>query len=131
MISLVFSIVIIRSNGSIEQTNFTVGDSYLLLSDTVGGMIECVHIGLGIDMWVNEEGKINSLPQNVLGTALWVDSWAETDFVAGDCVVTGGTDVEGYTLGLSDSKVEELLGWTHGALVSFVGGQVFFETVEV
>lgn len=107
--------VIIRSNGSIEQTNFTVGDSYLLLSDTVGGMIECVHIGLGIDMWLNEEGKILDLPYNPTATGFfWTAYGFMSDVIMGDVILTG-SDGMGETIGLN----QEQMDWLNDGLSVF------------
>lgn len=102
--------LIIKTDGTHEVKNFIVGDSYELIRDGVGGWIECVSLPyLNADMWVNEEGKLNGLPFNHIGTALWVGEYGLTDIIVGDIVVTGGADEEGNTVGLTDETLADLL----------------------
>lgn len=101
--------VIIRTDDSRELVEFTRETEYQMLSDAVGGYIERVPLpNLGVDMWVNEEGKINCLEYNLNATLLWIDSWGDTDWTAGDAVLTGGADEEGYVMGLPDELVDAL-----------------------
>lgn len=100
--------VIIKTDGTKSVAEFEVGGSYDLLSETVGGLIECVTLRDKdfCDMWVNENGKFSGLEQNPIATALWVDMYGTTDVIMGDVIITGGTDEEGETLGLSEPLVE-------------------------
>lgn len=82
---------------------FTEGDSYQMLSDAVGGYIECVHIREGIDMWVNEDGIALELPMNSYATSLYWLTFPQTlgvAFIYGDAVFTN-TDGMGETTGLT------------------------------
>ncbi len=70
------------------------------LQELVGGYIECVMIGQGVVLVVNEEGKLDGLPVNfplgndvIVGTAVFVADGFDGDF----------TD-------LSDEQVEMLMG---------------------
>ena len=98
--------VIIRTTGERAVVGFNKGDSYDLLSKTVGGLIELVRLTEhNADMWVNEEGKYSGLTQNPIATALWADMYATTDLIMGNVIITAD-DGEGETVGLSDDQVK-------------------------
>ena len=105
--------VIIKVNGSKSVAEFEVGDSYNLLSTTVGGLIECVTLRDKnfADMWINENGKFSNLEVNPIATALWFDMYGNTDYICGDVIITGGADDEGETLGLLDEEVAYFLNY--------------------
>lgn len=76
--------------------------TYETLRDAVGGWIEAAPTDGRIVIWVNEEGKIDQLPFNPIGHALWrnVDGYGcidAGDWMAGPCVVTGPIDDDGNT----------------------------------
>lgn len=101
--------LIVTSEGVTSVVEFEKGNSYDLLSSTVQGYIECVSLpSLGVDMWINEEGKILRLPQNPKGNALWVKEYGLTDYIAGNVVFTQATN-EGETVGLTDEQIEALI----------------------
>jgi hypothetical protein len=64
-----------------------------------------------VDLWVNEEGKLDNLPQNPIGTSLWVDEYGYTDVIVGNIIITGGTDENGETLGLSLEQVAKFMNY--------------------
>jgi hypothetical protein len=98
--------VIIRTTGERAVVGFNKGDSYDLLSKTVGGLIELVRLTEhNADMWVNEEGKYSGLTQNPIATALWADMYGTTDLIMGNVIITAD-DGEGETVGLSDDQVK-------------------------
>jgi hypothetical protein len=98
--------VIIRTTGERAVVGFNKGDSYDLLSKTVGGLIELVRLTEhNADMWVNEEGKYSGLTQNPIATALWADMYGATDLIMGNVIITAD-DGEGETVGLSDDQVK-------------------------
>ena len=81
--------------------------SYETIHLGVGGWIEAVPTDGRIVIWVNEEGKLNHLPFNPLGHALWaqVDRYgciAAGDWLAGPCVITGPADDVGNTTSVAD-----------------------------
>lgn len=88
---------------------------YPLLSKTVDGYIEAVAFVLSppgrqpfeATMWVNEEGKLRSLPHNEIATAIYTSTFESVDRIAGDVIITGGADDEGYTLGLEQGVAFE------------------------
>lgn len=102
--------LIIKTDGTQEIKEFTVGDSYELIREGVGGWIECVALPeLDADMWVNEEGKLVGLPFNAFGTALWASHYGLTDIILGDIVITGGANGEGDTIGLTEEALAKVL----------------------
>jgi len=102
----------VSTEGVLEVVEFDNSTCYEMLKAGVGGWIECVRLpATGVEMWVNEEGKLDNLDQNPYGTALWADSYGPTDVTVGNIVITGGNDDEGNTLGLSDEKIDYLLAY--------------------
>lgn len=72
----------------------------------VGGWIELVPNPHGVTVYCNEEGKIQGLPPNFRATALfgeWLHDW---DIIAGNVIVVGPPDDEGYD---TDLDVDEWL----------------------
>jgi hypothetical protein len=89
------------------NTDFTTevldlsSDEYAQLRDAVGGLIQPVDLKPDLTLWCNEEGKlINGMEVNVIGTHLYEKSFAMTDVIMGNIVLTGGTDDEGETIAL-------------------------------
>lgn len=72
------------------------------LQKEVGGYIEAVHLTPDFTLWINEDGKGLELPYNPRATFLATDVLRPGDYIAGDAVLTGGYDDEGYTLGLPE-----------------------------
>lgn len=97
---------ILRTNNKIEICSVDPEKEYDFLSGAVGGYIEAVHISDSLVMWVNEEGKLENLPVNYLGTGLWEARFGRTDVIVGDVVLTGGVDEEGYSKSLSAGHLE-------------------------
>jgi len=108
--------VIIKTDGSKEVVEFTNETSYNMLSGAVGGWIQCVPLG-ELDLWVNEEGKLDGLEHNPIATALWIDTYGNTDRIVGNAVFTSGTDDEGNTLGLSEEQIAYLMNYTAMAFI--------------
>lgn len=122
--------VAITSNGvhtTIEYEPTDEGGSLKVLQTAVGGYIECIHLkNYEADMWVNEEGKINQLPQNPCGTALWAENYGLTDYTAGDVIITGPPDEEGYSTSLTDEQVEFFMQYEEGVIIAHVGERLFW-----
>jgi hypothetical protein len=103
--------VIINTDSTKSLVEFELGGAYEVLSAAVGGWIECVGLSPDADMWVNEEGKLDKLPQNPIGTALWADKYGYSDIIVGNIIITGGVDEEGDTVGLTEEQVSYFLGY--------------------
>ena len=99
-------------------------ESYEQLSGAVGGLIQPVDLRPNLTIYVNEEGKLMSLPVNVIGTHLGEKSFGMTDVIVGNCVFTGGTDPETCdSLPLSKAWVEQISDLA-GKLRAALEGQV-------
>lgn len=100
---------------STEETSgiklFEIGNSYEMLREAVGGWIECVRIRHDIDMWLNEEGKLNGLERNNFATALFWDAFGfMSDIIVGNVIFTSSNE-EGETIGLNLEQVTYLREW--------------------
>jgi hypothetical protein len=105
--------VVYKTSGVKVVVEFEVGDSYNLLSSTVGGLIECVGLpGKNLDMWINEEGKYVSEYQNPRATAIFDEAFGGVDDIIMGDVIFARCNNEGETIGLTDEQVEYLLGYT-------------------
>lgn len=96
------------------NTDFTTevldlsSNEYNQLRDAVGGLIQPVDLKPDLTVWLNEEGKLISLPINLIGTHMWERSYGQTDVLVGDIVFTGNSDEEGETLPLSHAWLVQL-----------------------
>lgn len=98
------------TDNQIGIIEFDEENSYAVLSNAVGGLIECISLeSLEADMWINEEGKIIELEPNAFGTALWVRQFGFTDVIMGDIIITAGPDDEGNTKGLTTDQVDAIM----------------------
>ena len=102
--------VIITTEGTKSVVEFEIGDSYKLLSNSVGGMIECVGLG-DADLWCNENGIAEGLPLNMIASAIYSETFNASNPILGNVIITGGADEEGETLGLTDEQVAYWLGY--------------------
>lgn len=107
-------VVVIETDGSVKVDQMPAGGSaeYQYLNTAVAGWIQCVDLDEaleGVTIWVNEEGKMEGLPYNALATLVWETSYGFTDVIVGNAVLTGGTDDDGETLGLTDEQVAKIL----------------------
>lgn len=80
------------------------------LQDAVGGWIECWWLGevgfLGLDLFLNEEGKINRLSFNPVATRL-SGIFRRGDCIVGDVIVCARNE-NSSTVGLTDKDELEL-----------------------
>jgi hypothetical protein len=97
----------IASNGNVTELDIAE-NSLKVLQTAVDGYIEAVDIFEDLTMWVNEEFLLRSEPDpNDIATAIF--SMIGGNYaIHGTVVLTGGTDEEGNTLGLSPDIAEEL-----------------------
>lgn len=96
--------VLVKKASDMEFTKAELeGEStYHILKSAVGGYIEHIGFRNGIDLWLNEEGKLISLPFN---TALMGADGKIFDIVVGDIVITSSNE-EGDTISLTDEQIE-------------------------
>jgi hypothetical protein len=83
-------------------------NEYQQIRDAVGGLIQPVDLKPDLTLWCNEEGKLISLPFNMVASHMWERSFGPTDIILGDCVFTGGTDEDGETIELSHAWLVQL-----------------------
>ena len=100
--------VIITTEGKKSVVDFDFGNSYQILSDAVGGMIECVGLE-GVDLWCNENGIAEGLSLNMIASAIYSDAFNASNPILGNVIITGSVDAEGETLGLTDEQVAHWL----------------------
>lgn len=103
--------LVIKTNGTKEVTLFTEGTFLELAQKTVGGWIQLVRLGDRGDLYLNEEGKLDQLPQNPIATALYSEEYGLNDFIVGDVIITGGANSEGETVGLSEEQLASLFDY--------------------
>ena len=97
----------IASNGDVTELDISE-NSLKVLQGAVEGYIEAVDIFEDLTMWVNEEFLLRSEPDpNPIATAIF-GMVGGNYAIHGRVVLTGGTDEEGNTLGLSPDIAEEL-----------------------
>jgi hypothetical protein len=100
--------VIISTEGHKSVVEFEFGKSYQILSDAVGGMIECVSLK-DADLWCNENGISEGLDLNMIASAIYSDAFNASNPILGNVIITGSVDAEGETLGLTDEQVAHWL----------------------
>lgn len=96
------------TQGNITELDLDAPEGSLrVLQGAVAGYVQAIDLTPQVTMWINEEGKLEGLPLNFHGTMFWSASFGfGTDQIVGDIVLTGGTDEEGDTLGLSPEAEE-------------------------
>ena len=72
------------------------------MQEMVGGLIECLHVGNGVDMWLNDEGKLFNLPLNIV---IGSQDKEILDTIQGNVFFAGNNNL-GETIGLSDEQVD-------------------------
>lgn len=95
---------------ALEASVIDISDNELSkLQSAVDGYIEAVVVSSDVVMWVNEEFVFRQdLLPNPVASAFY-SSVGGTRPIFGTVVLTGGTDPEGYTLGLTAQDVEDAL----------------------
>lgn len=96
----------VKTTGEVTELDLS-SDSLQTLQTAVGGWVQAIDLASDLSMWCNEEGKLNSLPHNPYAQFMWDEVFgAHTDYLVGDIVLTGGTDSEGETIGLTQEQVD-------------------------
>ena len=107
-------LILIRTSGQVEQ--ITVSDELELdvLQNMVGGYIECVPTVLGgVEMLINEEGKLQDLKYNAVATD--ISRVFEYDMIVGDVVLCkiNGEHLVGFSKTEAEEVMSEILGRLH------------------
>lgn len=96
----------VKTSGEVTELDLT-SDSLTTLQTAVGGWVQAIDLASDLSMWCNEEGKLTGLPHNPYAQFMWDKVFgAHTDYIVGDIVLTGGTDSEGETIGLTQEQVD-------------------------
>lgn len=101
----------ITTKNEIEIIHLDQTYSLQLLQELVGGYIEFISLPkYGLEMIVNEEGKLNGLPINLAGTMYWNRQYENLDYVVGDIVLLNATtDANGDPAGLTENQVARIV----------------------
>lgn len=102
----------VRIDGTTEIMDIS-GDELKAFQAAVGGYVERVSLKWGINLWMDEEGKLKSYRINRFATMLYWESKGMTaeDYdngfgtIVGDVVITGKDDERGETIPLTDEQV--------------------------
>lgn len=85
------------------------------LQGAVGGDVQVVGLReYSMNMYLNENGKLEGLPTNLRATVLctWAESLRSDDYINGDAVVLGPVDEEeGVDTGLTEVQLDWLRGF--------------------
>ncbi len=96
----------VKTTGEVTELDLS-SDSLNKLQTAVGGWVQAIDLASDLSMWCNEEGKLTGLPHNPYAQYMWDKVFgAHTDYLVGDIVLTGGTDSEGETIGLTQEQVD-------------------------
>ena len=96
----------VTTTGEVTELDLA-SDSLNKLQTAVGGWVQAIDLASDLSMWCNEEGKLTGLPHNPYAHYMWDKVFgAHTDYLVGDIVLTGGTDSEGETIGLTQEQVD-------------------------
>ena len=93
--------IVIKDNGLIEIKE--VEDKLHNYQEIVDGLIDYVSVDNGVDMIIDDEGKLKNKPVNAIATLLL--NWNE-DFIVGDVFIVG-VNKEGETISLTDKQIQD------------------------
>lgn len=100
------ALIIKAETGEAHLVDIPRDNTLKAFQEAVGGWVECVALPRqGVDMWLNEEGKLIGLPMNATATRLWESEYGRTDVMMGDVVITGAADSEGNATDIDDQSV--------------------------
>lgn len=100
----------IAVDGTTSTKQCNDNDTLKHLQGEVGGYIELVSLAGGLDLYLDEDGITKGLSPNVVGSLVAsTHGFNQGSFLLGPVVLTGGTDDEGETLGLTEAQVASLL----------------------
>ena len=82
--------LVIETSGKMIEVMPNDGKSFTLdeLRSIVGGTVQLITLPNGLQLWMNDEGKLDGLPLNNVATLLWQTIYHGYD-IGGDDVVVG------------------------------------------
>lgn len=83
--------ILIQANGLVQSVRPKDKKTFSLneLQAFVGGNIELVRLAHKTDMYLNEEGKLDGLPSNLLASYMFVHMTGTMDEIKGDVIICG------------------------------------------
>lgn len=105
-----FIYAIIKASGNVVLYEKDHMPTYDDINSAVGGWIEGVPLE-GVTAYVNEEGKLQGLPVNMIATLLAHEDSAimSEDYIAGNMIVFGPLDDEGEITSLPSDFIPGLM----------------------
>lgn len=101
-------VIVIEAEGDIYTADLDLKG----LQEVVGGYIELASnpIEGRASMYVNEEGRILNLPENILATSYYIfdNGWVASPTIyniRGNAIIIGEIDDEGETLDVDEAKI--------------------------
>jgi hypothetical protein len=94
--------VIVKTSGEVFEVN---AEGLSEIQRAVGGYIEAIKAGSIGSGFVNEEGKLKGLPDNVIATAVWHRAnkiHKFSDYLVGDVLFCGLPDDEGNSQDITE-----------------------------
>lgn len=89
---------------------FTDETAYQVIKDAVnGGIDHCAVKEGGIDIWVNDTGLIDNLALNLWATFIASETFGQFYPLAGDVFITGLPDSQGYSQGIPDEYLDDIV----------------------
>jgi hypothetical protein len=106
--------IIVKADNLIEDpiqiVDFNEDESFSTIKKVIKNRFDCISLpSLGVDMWIDDEGKLLDLEINPFATALWINEYGMNDIVVGDVIITGGPDSSGHTKGMDDKKIVKVM----------------------
>ncbi len=98
--------VIVKTSGEVFEVN---AEGLSEIQRAVGGYIEAIEAGRFGSGFVNEEGKLKGLPDNVIATAVWHRAnkiHKFSDYLVGDVLFCGMPDAAGNSQDISKEFTE-------------------------
>jgi hypothetical protein len=101
--------LIVKPSGEYEVKEFDDTNSLSTLQNAVGGLVQPIDILDGrATMWLNEEFLLlPGLEENIMASAIYEQEFnLSNQRLLGNAIFTGGTDENGFTLGLNEQMVD-------------------------
>ena len=102
--------MVIKVDGSIEMK--TIAADLKSLQDEMGGYIELIKLNDGkLSLYINEEGKLEGLPVNLVASLIANQTGLKGDFIVGNAVFLGKGTADGRETSVDPDFVERISAW--------------------